>query len=108
MLDLYVKAENLRRNVQSKRKADYQEKHGRPMPRDSLFLGSAYRKAGIFTAYDPARPENAQDDERGLGAWQDRKNWQLVSLSLLKALDCLPCLHRLCNACIRLNGRNKE
>lgn len=49
------------------------------MPKDNFLLGSAYRKAGILTAYDPARLQDAEDDDRGLGAWQDRKNWYTVS-----------------------------
>lgn len=49
------------------------------MPRDHILLGSAYRKAGIFAAYDPARPEDAENDDRGLGGWQDRRNWYTVS-----------------------------
>ena len=69
-------------NVQAQRKAAYQEKTGRPMPRDNLVLGSAYRQAGIFAAYDPMRPEDGEDDDRGLGAWQDRKNWHTVSQSM--------------------------
>lgn len=81
------KAESLRRNVQAQRKAAYVEKTGRPMPRDNLVLGSAYRQAGIFAAYDPLRPEDAEDDDRGLGAWQDRKNWHTVGLFELR--DCV-------------------
>lgn len=65
--------------MQKQRKADFLEKTGKPMPKDSIVLGSAYRKAGIMTAYDPSREEDAVDDDRGLGAWQDRKNWHIVS-----------------------------
>lgn len=69
------KAEHLRRNTLARAKAQYEERKGKPMPRDSLVLGSGYRKGGILQAYDPARKENDSQDERGLGAWQDHRSW---------------------------------
>lgn len=65
------------------------------MPKDSIVLGASYRKAGIMAAYDPSREEDAVDDDRGLGAWQDRKNWNIVSLSTYRTLQILIqiCLH---------------
>ncbi|UZJ56887.1 hypothetical protein CBS101457_006207 [Exobasidium rhododendri] len=71
------KAENLRRNVQRQSLADHEAEYGKQMPKDSIVLGRSYRKAGILSAYDPSREEGAIDDDRGLGAWQDRKNWHL-------------------------------
>lgn len=73
------KAEHLRRNILARTKADYQEQHGRPLPRDNLILGSGYRRGGILKAYDPSRKQNDSSDESGLGARQDQSSWHLVS-----------------------------
>lgn len=85
--------------------ADYLEKNGRPMPRDNLFLGSAYRQAGIMAAYDPARVENAEDDDRGLGAWQDRKNWSIVS-QLRAAMVPFGWSCLICPPPVRMSGKS--
>lgn len=75
-----MQAENLRRNVLAKTKAQYQEETGKPLPRDALVLGSGYRKGGILSHYDPGRKEGDIQNTQGLGAWQDRKNWHTVSV----------------------------
>lgn len=72
------KAENLRRRVLARCKAEYLEEKGKPLQRDSLVLGSGYRRGGILAKFDPSRPEGDSSHDVGLGAWQDRENWHLV------------------------------
>ena len=81
----WEKAEALRRQVLSNARAEHKQKHGAPLPRDGVVAGHGHRKAGILTRYDPARPEGAgKEDERGLGAWQDKSSWALVSCAALR------------------------
>ncbi|PWN44052.1 hypothetical protein IE81DRAFT_345994 [Ceraceosorus guamensis] len=74
----WERAEGLRRNILSREQAKYQSKHGKAMPRDGIIEGGGHRKAGIMSVYDPARAEGVgKEDNRGLGAWQDKASWNL-------------------------------
>jgi hypothetical protein len=55
------------------------QKYSRPMPKDFFNMGSGYKRAGILAAYDPSRQEDGEDHTKGLGSWQDRSNWSIVS-----------------------------
>lgn len=74
----WERAESLRREVQARASAKHLQEKGTPLPRDGYLNEGSHRKHGILTFYDPARPEGAgKEDDRGLGAWQDKSSWHL-------------------------------
>lgn len=80
-------AEVLRQKTFSAAQADHIRRTGRPLTKDSFISGGGYRRAGILAAYDPARPEGSGEaDTRGLGVWQDRASWGLVSVATLRGV----------------------
>lgn len=82
-------AEELRAEVLTKGKEAHELKYKgkRPLKRDSWLIGGGFKKFGLLAAFDPSRPEKFEGEEEaeseaeevGLGKWQDRKNWSLVS-----------------------------
>lgn len=92
----FLQAEELRASVLAKFKAAHELKHKgkKTLKRDPWLIGGGYRKFGIFLAYDPNRVEKLEgedyvgdeNEELGLGKYQDRKNWNLVSLNGAKSL----------------------
>lgn len=74
----WERAESLRREVQSRAAEKHKQEKGTALPRDGYLNEGSHRQFGLLTLYDPSRPEGAgKEDERGLGAWQDKSSWHL-------------------------------
>jgi len=74
----FDQAEKLRIDTLAQAQREYAATHsGSAMPRDGVLAGRGFRQAGLGRLFDLSRPEGAggDDDERGLGKYQDRASW---------------------------------